>query len=307
MSLPPDPFLHRLFSPRWTHPGFAPYRPILRRLRRLALMRAGLGEGAAGFPCGTFDEAASGSQVVDQALADDPSGWDVAHWLDLFNALARWRGLCSAEGVPLRFVAGSDLGAMDYEQRILRHGEISCKLHGTGARHDFHNGLVWLRFPRFKAACNILHCRNKEGGDPRSGRGHQRDALTLIDENGAIWPAPRAEWVDALRQRHWVPLFVGQRAALMASTAPVIVGHGLLEKLHQPYKSMTAKLLVCSSSPVGLDRALAAQIMGMAASDSLKPAACMPLPLSAWPGWDAGNADPGFYADDKVFRALPVH
>lgn len=303
---PNHPLLQRLASPGWQHPAFAPYWPILRRLAR----RAWALHGAGSLPDAlTFSVAAMQRQVSGtDAGEDDLSSWDAEHWIDLFNQLARWRGLKSAEGRPLRFVAGSEVGAVDYEQSILRHGEIPCKLHGAGARHDFHNGLVWLRFPRLKAACNLLHCQVADSAAgqaaPGRGRGHRRDAITLLDENGAIWPAPVAGWVDALRQRHWQALFVGERPSLLRSPAPVIVGHGLMEKLHRPYKSMTAKLLVSPALPHGLDRAVAAQLQQMAADDSLRPNVFLPLPLQGWPGWDAANADPQFYADTSVFRAL---
>lgn len=297
-------FLQRLASPAWQHPGFAPYWPILRRLRRLA-----------GVP--------PGSEGQLTPTGPDPlAGWDTACWVDLFNQLARWRGLRSAAGVPLRFVAGSDEGAVDYEQRILRHGEIPCKVSAAGARHDFHNALVWLRFPRLKACFNLLHCQAAPGvwpaleappgapaalhGSTRPGRGHRRDALTLLDENGALWPGPAADWVQALRERRWQALFVDGRGALLAARAPVVIGHGLLEKLHRPYKSMTAKLLPCPAGGQGLDRQAAAQVQAMAADDSLRPSALLPLPLQGWPAWDAANADPAFYDDPQVFRALPV-
>ena len=349
-------FLQRLASPGWQHPGFAPYWPILRRLRCLAGLPSGTGgrggrvdSGAAGrrgLPPADVRPTAAGPEAPQSSVSPDApdgadgldvlSGWDTACWVDLFNELARWRGLRSAAGVPLRFVAGSDEGALDYEQRILRHGEIPCKLSPAGARHDFHNGLVWLRFPRLKACFNLLHCQtaardeaghggheaawpvssaawsqqSAPGGNgerpsvPRSGRGHRRDALTLLDENGALWPAAPLHRVQALRERRWRSLFVDERQALLAGWPPVIIGHGLLEKLHRPYKSMTAKLLPCPAGWHGLDRGAAVQVQAMAADDSLRPASLLPMPVQGWPGWDAANADPTFYEDTQVFRTL---
>ena len=340
------PLLRRLASSGWRHPGFAPYWPLLRRLRDMALEVAG--ERAAALSL-VHEEA--GLDAVPEE--DDPSTWDAEHWLPFMNRLAVWRGLRSVRGMSLRFVSGSDVGAVDYERSILETGRVPCKPLGLGARHDFHNALVWLRFPRLKAAINWLHCQQAEsealqaGNEPeretvssahvapgastsqkaRRGRGPLRDALTLLDENGALWPAPAPEWVRMLEAREWHTLFVESRQALtggmselptlrddghvgwtlnlasgVARKAPVIVGHGLLEKLHHPYKSMTAKLLPCRDPRYGLDRGTAARLCELAGQQALRPALLLPLPLQGWPGWDPANADPAFYADERIFR-----
>ena len=342
------PLLRRLASSGWRHPGFAPYWPLLRRLHDMALERAEDPTAALSLA----HEEAAPEAASDE---DDHSTWDAEHWLPFMNRLAVWRGLRSVRGMPLRFVSGSDVGAVDYEFSILESGQVPCKPLGLGARHDFHNALVWLRFPRLKAAINWLHCQQAEsealqagnesgrvdtfsgqaipgasaGQAVRRGRGPLRDALTLLDENGALWPAPAPEWVRMLEAREWHILFVESRQALMGSVselptlhddghagralslasgvarkAPVIVGHGLLEKLHHPYKSMTAKLLPCPDPRYGLDRGTAARLCELAGQQALRPALLLPLPLQGWPGWDPANADPAFYADERIFRPL---
>lgn len=343
------PLLRRLVSPGWRHPGFVPYWPLLRRLRDMALETAG--EQASALSLAQEEEAGLDAAPDE----DDPATWDAEHWLPFMNRLAVWRGLRSVRGMPLRFVSGSGVGAMDYEFSILKTGQVPCKPLGLGARHDFHNALVWLRFPRLKAAINWLHCQQEESETPqagdeperegvfsghvapdastnqkgRRGRGPLRDALTLLDENGALWPAPAPEWVRMLETREWCALFVESRQALMggaselstlrddshagvalnlasraARNAPVIVGHGLLEKLHRPYKSMTAKLLPCPDPRYGLDRGTAARLCELAGQQALRPALLLPLPLQGWPGWDPANAAPAFYADERIFRPL---
>lgn len=342
------PLLRRLASSGWRHPGFAPYWPLLRRLHDMALERAEDPTAALSLA----HEEAAPEAAPDE---DDHSTWDAEYWLPFMNRLAVWRGLRSVRGMPLRFVSGSDVGAVDYEFSILESGQVPCKPLGLGARHDFHNALVWLRFPRLKAAINWLHCQQAEsealqagdesgrvdafsgqaipgasaGQAARRGRGPLRDALTLLDENGALWPAPAPEWVRMLEGREWHTLFVESRQALMggvselptliddgraggalklasgaARKAPVIVGHGLLEKLHHPYKSMTAKLLPCPDPRYGLDRGTAARLCELAGQQALRPALLLPLPLQGWPGWDPANADPAFYADERIFRPL---
>ena len=162
------PLLRRLASSGWCHPGFAPYRPLLRRLRDMALEAAG--ERAATLSL-AYEEAGLDAAPEE----DDPSTWDAEHWLPFMNQLAVWRGLRSVRGMPLRFVSGSDVGAVDYEFSILESGQVPCKPLGLGARHDFHNALVWLRFPRLKAAINWLHCQQAES-----------EALRAADESGRV-------------------------------------------------------------------------------------------------------------------------
>ena len=148
--------------------------------------------------------------------------------------------------------------------------------------------------------------------------------MTLLDENGALWPAADPAWVALLEARQWTALFVERRQMLLGgkslegdaiqmdclrppgtflgSHVPVIVGHGLLEKLHQPYKSMTAKLLPCSDPRGSLDWGTARRLWTLAREGELRPALLQPLPIQGWPGWDPANADPAFYRDEKVFR-----
>ncbi|MDO4904223.1 MAG: DUF3025 domain-containing protein [Lautropia sp.] len=295
-------------SPTWRHPGFWPYWSLLRRLAAML---------------GAADDG--GASLLDPS---EPAHWCSAEWVDALNRLAAWRGLKSAKGVPLRFVLAEGDGALDYERRIHDAGEVACRLEGAGARHDFHNALVWLRFPRLKMACNWLHCREPLGTLSASssaaglsdsgraptpttaaarvrGRGRRRDAITLLDENGALWPAPMPEWVAHLEARRWKALFVDGRQALLAAAAPVVVGHGLMEKMHCPYKSMTAKLLPCMTMPTaGIDRGAARHLLEMAEIDRFRPAVLLPLPLQGWPGWDPANQDPVFYEDQSVFRSL---
>ncbi len=319
-----------LNSPSWRHPGFAPYWPVLERLRALLLaewrvvareagMASGVGAGggsveAPGRPLehdglpganpgvvgGGRD--AGGAGRLDWLDPAEPSHWSSAVWLPALNQLVQEADLRSAVGAPLRFVLAEGDGALDYERRILDAGEIACRPQGAGARHDFHNALVWLCFPLLKTICNWLHCQAGSGGSGGSGgpasaspahepsalgwgpdrsqpagrkpaaastaraggasravaavrvkatrgaaggRGHLRDAITLLDENGALWPGPTVAWAEHLRARRWQALFVAGRQALLDSPPPAVVGHGLMEKLHRPYKSMTAKLLSC--------------------------------------------------------------
>jgi hypothetical protein len=75
--------------------------------------------------------------------------------IDALNALAAATGTVQARGLPLRFFApGGRLSARDYESHILETGLVPTR---PDTWHDVLNALVWLRFPRFKAALNAAH------------------------------------------------------------------------------------------------------------------------------------------------------
>jgi hypothetical protein len=75
--------------------------------------------------------------------------------LEALNALAAARGTTQARGLPLRFFAPDGrLSARDYETHILHTGQVPTR---PDTWHDVLNALVWLRFPRFKAALNAAH------------------------------------------------------------------------------------------------------------------------------------------------------
>ena len=217
--------------------------------------------------------------------------------------LARWQaGLplaaaLNAEAGGPRFVPQAELpGGEGYEDFIRRSGRVPTRENA----HDFFNGLVWLRYPALKARLNAWHALESpcNGGPlaaqsaPRgplpagsAPRGPLRDALTLLDENGALLHDAPPALVEALRARAWRRLFVELRP-LWAGVRLELVGHGLLEKLLQPRKPICAHLLLAEPER---PEALAA-----------KP--FLPLPVLGVPGWWSANAQPSFYDDAAVFR-----
>src|SRR5690606_32927473 len=115
--------------------------------------------------------------------------------------------LNAAGPAPVRFVPQDALAAgTPYEQFIFESGNCPVR----PGLHDFFNGLVWLRFPRAKAALNRLQHNAivRTGKAPR--RGPVRDATTVFDEIGALLDAPPALW-EALEQLQWRRLFVELR------------------------------------------------------------------------------------------------
>jgi hypothetical protein len=217
----------------------------------------------------------------------------------------------SGGGAPLLFVPASPLPGAKYERRIFETGEVSTRENDW---HDLFNALVWCRLPRIKAAFNAVHHRNlvrERGGR----RGPRRDALTLLDESGALVVSRHPDLLEALARRDWREAFVGMRHAWGSDTRVLICGHALLQKLLDPWKSITAHALllrVDAEPPIGgadfpdwMDATLADRVSARGLCDA--PRDLSPVPLAGIPGWwPNGVQDTAFYADAAVFRPPPA-
>lgn len=217
--------------------------------------------------------------------------------LAALNALASARGTSQSRGLPLRFVAPDGrLAARDYELQILESGQVPTR---ADTWHDVLNALVWLRFPHFKSALNAAH-GDAIALETASLRGRRRDALTVLDESG-VWVISRdANLSRLLAGRAWEPLFQDRRQAVEADMRFVVVGHALLEKALTPYPAMTGKCLMLVSTSLDPDAADTQAAAALAAVDT--PRQLPPLPVQGVPGWDPGNAQPGYYANREIFR-----
>lgn len=165
--------------------------------------------------------------------------------------------------------------------------------------HDFFNGLAWLAHPALKRRLNELQAEQLAGAPPGAARGAVRDALTLLDENGALLQAP-PPLVDALLRRDWRALFVTRRAH-WADARLELFGHALLEKLIQPRKPITAHVWLLARPVADPGCAL----NGLAAALTPRALGARPylsLPVLGVPGWWAENEAPAFYDDATVFR-----
>ena len=227
------------------------------------------------------------------------------------SRLASARGVRSGGGHALRFdlLPGRPApGAADYELRI--HDEGRVPLRG-GKWHDLFNALVWLAFPRTKAALNHAHAaelRAHRGGVSMM-RSARRDALTLFDESGVLVLSSSAAVLAGLRAFEWQRVFWQEREALMGSTRFVIFGHALYEKALSPYVGMSghALLLHTPHACAAVDDAallvhaddLAAQALrtGILSVRDLSP-----LPVLGVPGWYGANNDAVFYTNTDYFR-----
>jgi Protein of unknown function (DUF3025) len=211
---------------------------------------------------------------------------------------------------PIRFVPQTSLPeGVAYEAFIFESGEVPTREN----LHDFFNGLAWLVFPHTKRRLNALQYSALAADGVRATRGALRDALTLFDENAAIWPcasgaaaSPATESTSqlaaALRARQWQRAFVDLRAQWQGNP-PVLFGHALLEKLVTPYKSITAHVFIAQAATeaiaiADLDKATALQLSPAV----LAPKPFIPLPVLGVPLWWAANEDPAFYNDAQVFR-----
>jgi hypothetical protein len=242
-------------------------------------------------------------------------------WIQAFSQLLSARRVINAQGLPLALVAQTELPAGEpYEAFIYRTGRVPTREN----MHDFFNALMWLHLPRAKARLNALQAaaiaRHGVGGQ----RGALRDFCTLLDESGLLLIAP-PDMAALLRQRAWTALCVDARSRWQSEVALLPFGHALLEKLCNPYKAITAQVMIWEASAVPVRNihalfqakmlekpheycAILDQMLfeALQATESLQPARLVPLPVLGIPGWWPGNEAPAFYCDKKVFRPLPI-
>ncbi|WP_036596062.1 DUF3025 domain-containing protein [Ottowia thiooxydans] len=220
-------------------------------------------------------------------------------------ALARWAAgtgvadaLNSVSTAPVRFLPQHALTeGQAYERFIFEKRAVPTR----DNLHDFLNGLIWMSYPRTKLRLNALQAQEIARDGVQSTRGPVRDAVTVFDENGAVFAAPEP-LVMALRERRWSDLF-GPLRPLWQQARLWILGHAALEKLVSPYKSITAHVI---AAPTGLETVDQADewLAEWLSAEKLTPKPFVPLPLLGVPGWWAENEQMSFYDDTGVFRPL---
>jgi hypothetical protein len=213
---------------------------------------------------------------------------------------AQHAALNASTQVPVRFVPQSDLPeGQAYEQFIFT---TRCVPTREGL-HDFFNALCWMHFPLAKQQLNQLQGQAILTAGVGAVRGPVRDAATVFDENAALLQAPDVLW-EALVTRQWHEAFVRLRP-LWAQARWMAFGHAALEKLVQPYKSITVHLWRVPDQLPDLP-AVDAWLAHDLQADKLASKPFCPMPLLGVPGWWPANEEPGFYADAQVFRPLPT-
>lgn len=224
----------------------------------------------------------------------------------------------SGGGLPVRPVpAVADLNALAYERHIADTGELPTRDNA----HDWYNALVWLAFPHTRRIINSLQLADADADASvlgANGRTRRRDALTLLDENGAVLVTADAAMADALVRHDWHSLFVARRADWPAMAQVWVMGHALFEKLEAPRLDLCAHVRVWvmgagpwqswSSQPFDVKRqAVDAWLAADIQLGLQRPGDLRPLPLMGIPGWHAGNADSAFYNNSAVFRPPRPH
>jgi len=245
-----------------------------------------------------------------------------------YNALldAQHPPIATRSGLPLRFVP-QECGRLpferQYEPRCYLHGEVPTRSNNW---HDLLNALVWLAFPKTKAAINARHydALMQEGAadDVVTGseRGAVRDVNTLLDESGVIVAYSNAssgvELAGLLRDFKWRELFWQRREQLRPQSSQqamgfYIFGHGLYEKTLQPYVGMTGQGLLLAVEPAffgwplaqrlaHLDTLLANHLAAPEHGRSTRDLS--PVPLLGVPGWAADNCNEAYYDNTAYFR-----
>jgi Protein of unknown function (DUF3025) len=208
------------------------------------------------------------------------------------------------ESGPLRFES-------QYEPRCYLTGEVQTRTHNW---HDLLNALVWLTFPKAKAAINKRHfmALNSASEPEGSQRGKVRDMATLLDESGVIVFSANPELADKLMAFQWKDLFWQHRSQTESAMGFFIFGHGLYEKCLQPYLGMTGQGLLLNVSAEFFDWPLSDQLNFLderIAEYVDNPAHCQstrelhPVPLLGVPGWSAENNSEEYYDNANYFRA----
>ncbi len=247
-----------------------------------------------------------------------PAGNGLEHlhdWPDI-GALEYLRDHAAAppvtrSGKPVRFVP-QDVAAREfaqqYEPRIYLAGEVQTRAHNW---HDLFNALVWLTFPRAKAALNQLHYQAllQEHGNEKVQRGPLRDTATLLDESGVIVVSSDAGLSKLLQDYEWKQLFWRRREAVCTHMRFFLFGHGLYEKALKPYTGMTGKGIILRVEQDFFHHPLPAQL---AVADSMldnflsggaaAPVILSPVPVLGYPGWSPDNVDEAYYDNSNYFR-----
>lgn len=185
-----------------------------------------------------------------------------------------------------------------YEPRIYEKGEVQTR---DRSWHDFFNALVWDQFTKTKKIINGLHYHLQRQRLPEKKRLPAENMLTLFDENGVIVLSQDPELLELIRQQHWKKLFWERRESVKKDLHVFIFGHGLCEKLLNPYIGVTGKALLLHHEATSQIDDLVAQFI----SDNklnLSPALLSPLPVLGIPGWWPENEEEKFYDNREYFR-----
>ena len=216
----------------------------------------------------------------------------------IHNGMTQHEALNTCAIAPVRFVPQAALPTDQAYEAFIFCSQCVPTREGL---HDFFNALCWMHYPLSKQRLNALQDQAIALAGVGSVRGSLRDAATVFDENAALLQAPDVLW-QALSERRWQDAFVTMRP-LWRQARWLTFGHAALEKLVQPYKSITLHIW---RVPEGLgdmtdiDAWLAQDLQ----IDKLASKPFCPMPALGVPGWWPANEAHGFYEDGSVFRSV---
>ena len=190
-----------------------------------------------------------------------------------------------------------------YEARLYLRGELQVR---EADQHDHFNVLVWLAFPRAKAALNARHyealrARAEAGA---ANRGPAQDALTLFDESGVVIASSDAGLAGMLQEWRWKDLFWANRGRLASRLQLFLFGHAAYQKMLRPFLGITCRGIVLDveagllSAPLPqrlaeIDARVAAHVADPARMLATRELAV--VPVLGYPGWHPDNGNEGFY------------
>jgi hypothetical protein len=224
------------------------------------------------------------------------------------NRLCEEREVVSGGGEPLEFVPQEAKTGEPYEKRVFAYGKVLTRERNW---HDLFNALVWITFPKIKAAINRHHYREMQTREGGEARGAVRDALTLFDESGVIIASSDDGLTELLTGFQWKELFWSRREDVVSGMRFHLFGHALYEKALAPYKGVTGKSVIVGISAKELERPLPQQLASLdaqlarlfAETGSLTATEdYAPLPILGVPGWTPDNASERYYEDTQQFR-----
>jgi Protein of unknown function (DUF3025) len=240
--------------------------------------------------------------------------------LDELNAQLVNHPITIQSGCELRFVeqgVGRLAFEAQYEPRCYLTGEVQTRQDNW---HDLLNALVWLTYPKAKAAINARHYLAlteswqalTQPDATSSERGAARDTNTLLDESGVIVAYADAELAGLLQNFQWTELFWQRRERVRAGMGFYLFGHGLYEKAMQPYVGMTGQGLLLAVEPAFFawpQAQQSAHLDSLLADYLNEPLNCCstrelaPVPLLGVPGWTADNECAAYYDNTAYFRS----
>lgn len=218
-------------------------------------------------------------------------------------------------GLPLSFVP-QEYGRLpfeaQYEPRCYLEGEVPTRADNW---HDLLNALVWLAFPKAKAAINLRHYRaltEESNTQKDSQRGVVRDTNTLLDESGVLVACSDPYLAGLLRDFQWKELFWQRRAEVQSCMGFYLFGHGLYEKALHPYVGMTGQGLILPVDESFFTRTVVQQMSYLddlltdyllSAMHCRSTRELTPVPLLGVPGWAVENEQAEYYDNTNYFRA----